>query len=114
MLARAVSLSKVSIGLFILGVFAVGTYGQSQTGSLSGTITDANGAPVPGAAIVARQAATDLAIDTVTSESGLYVFPNVPVGVWTISVEKGGFKKSVKEGVQIFIAQRQTLDLRLE
>src|SRR6476646_1046103 len=114
MSAKTASLSRASLGLFLLGACAVAAYGQSQTGSISGTITDTNGAAVPGAAVAARQPSTDLTIDTVTSESGLYVFPNVPVGLWTISVEKGGFKRTLKEGVQIFIAQRQTLDLRLE
>lgn len=112
--ARDLFLSKALFSLFLLSACAVVTSAQSQTGSISGTVTDANGAPVPGVSVVARQAATDLSIDTVTSESGLYVFPNVPVGVWTISAEKGGFKRIVKEGVQIFIAQRQTLDLQLE
>jgi hypothetical protein len=93
MSAKTASLLRVSLGLFLLGACAVAAYGQSQTGSISGTITDVNGAAVAGAAVAARQAAIDLAIDTVTSESGLYVFPNVPVGLWTISVEKSGFKR---------------------
>ncbi len=114
MSAKVRSLWRASLILFLWVAFSVVACAQSQTGSLSGTVTDTNGASVPGASVVAHQTATDLAIDTVTSESGLYVFPNLPVGLWAITVEKGGFKRTVSEGIQIFIAQRQTLDLRLE
>src|SRR5262249_17730903 len=47
-------------------------------------------------------------------EAGLYVFPNLPTGIWTITAERAGFKKLVRSGIEIFIAQRQTLDLQLE
>ena len=89
-------------------------FAQSQTGSLSGTVTDATGAPVQGAQVQARIEATGLALQTVTSEAGLYVFPAVPPGTWSVSVEKPGFKKILQPAVEIFIAQRQTIDFRLE
>jgi hypothetical protein len=98
----------------MLGVAGAIAYGQSQTGSISGTITDANGAAVADAAVQATQPDTGITINTRSSEAGLYVFPNIPVGIWTISVEKVGFKKTIQEQIQIFIAQRQALDLRLE
>ena len=53
-------------------------------------------------------------VHTVSSDAGLYVFPNLPTGIWTISAEKPGFKKLVRTGIEIFIAQRQALDLKLE
>jgi hypothetical protein len=89
-------------------------FGQSQTGSLSGTVVDANDAAVPGAAIEARETNTGVTAHTVSSEAGLYVFPNLPTGIWTVSAEKQGFKKLVRTGIEIFIAQRQALDLKLE
>lgn len=58
--------------------------------------------------------ASGVTLHTVSSESGLYVFPNLPLGVWTISAERTGFKKLVRTGIEIFIAQRQALDLQLE
>src|SRR5919199_396412 len=102
------------IALFLPLAFCTAVYGQSQTGSLAGSVTDANDAAVPGAQVVAAQEGTGVTLHTVTSDAGLYVFPNLPVGAWDISVEKPGFKRAVKQGVSIFIAQRQALDFRLE
>lgn len=99
-----------ALGLFIGSV----AYCQSQTGSLSGEVLDPNGAQIPAASVTATNEATGVSLHTVSSDSGLYVFPNLPPGIWTIAVEKSGFKKLVRTGIQIFIAQRQALDLSLE
>jgi hypothetical protein len=99
--------------LFLIGSTS-SAFGQSQTGSIAGSISDTNGAPIAGTAVQAQQKETGAKLDTVTSEAGLYVFPSVPTGIWTISAEKSGFKKSINDNVQVFIAQRQTFDIRLE
>src|SRR5579871_2247563 len=97
-------------------VFAVCSlaWGQSQTGSLSGTILDANSSAIPGATIDATLAAAGVTLHAISNDVGLYVFPNLPPGIWTIAAEKPGFKKLVREGIEIFIAQRQTLNIQLE
>jgi hypothetical protein len=104
-------LTQAGVVAFLFSAFA---FGQSQTGSLSGTVVDVTGAAVQGADVEARFPSTDLTLHTVTSEAGLYVFPAVPAGTWTLSVQKQGFKKVIEENLEIFIAQRQTLNVRLE
>ncbi|HEY3963067.1 MAG TPA: TonB-dependent receptor, partial [Planctomycetaceae bacterium] len=89
-------------------------YSQSQTGSLSGTVVDTTGAPVQGAQVEAKKSDTGLTLNTVTTDSGLYVLPAVPAGTWTVSVAKEGFRRLVQENIEIFIAQRQTIDLTLQ
>ena len=89
-------------------------WSQAQTGSLSGTVVDTNNAAIPGASVEAHSEASGVTLNTVSSDAGLYVFPNVPAGIWTVSAEKQGFKKTVRSGIEIFIAQRQTLDVKLE
>ena len=81
-LAAAVTLSISSLA-----------FSQAQTGSLSGTVSDQSGAPVAGAAVGAREDRTGVAEHTITSEAGIYVFPNLPPGIWTITTEKTGFKR---------------------
>ena len=98
----------------VASVLSTIVLGQSQTGSLSGTVVDITGAGVQGADVETRFASTGLVLHTVTSEAGLYVFPAVPAGTWSVSVEKQGFKKVIEPRVEIFIAQRQTLNMRLE
>jgi Carboxypeptidase regulatory-like domain/TonB dependent receptor len=89
-------------------------FGQAQTGSLSGTVMDAHDASIAGAEVSVRESSTGVTAQTVSSDAGLYVFPNLPTGIWTVSAEKAGFKKLVRSGIEIFIAQRQALDLKLE
>jgi len=88
--------------------------GQASSGSLSGVVSDPNGAMVPGAKVVAKNATSGLQSETKSSEAGVYVFPNLPVGTYEVSVEHAGFKKLTSSNVEIRIASRQELDLKLE
>ena len=107
-------LSKLAISCLILGVCCSVAFGQSQTGSLSGTVLDAGNAFVPGAAVDVTSLTEGVTLHTVSNDAGIYVFPSLPPGEWTITAEKSGFKKLVRSNVQIFIAQRQTLNMMLE
>lgn len=89
-------------------------WAQQSTGSLAGTISDPNGAAVPDAKIVALHIPTGQQFTSNTTFAGLYVFGSLPVGPYTISVEKTGFKKLSRTGIEIRIAQRQELALSLE
>jgi hypothetical protein len=100
------------VGILLLASAAV--FAQTSTGSLGGTVVDPNGAAVPGAKVTAVSAITGTKLEILTTDAGLYVFPAVPVSTYNISVEKTGFKKLSVPSVEIRIAQRQNLDLRLE
>jgi hypothetical protein len=89
-------------------------FSQANTGSISGTVADPNGASVPGAKVRAKQIETGQELETVTTEAGLYVFPSLPVGNYTVTVEANGFKKAQFEQAEIRVAQRQTIDFKLE
>ncbi len=87
---------------------------QSSTASISGSVLDPNGAVVPNAMVAARETATGRAYQTHTTEAGLYVFPYLPPGAYTVSVESPGFKKLERTNVEIRIGTRLAMDLRLE
>ncbi|HEY3937078.1 MAG TPA: TonB-dependent receptor [Bryobacteraceae bacterium] len=111
---RSIPIKKLSLRFLLVGMAVVAAYGQSQTGSVSGSVLDPSGAALAGAVITAVLPATGTTVNTTSSDAGLYVLDNLPVGVWTITAEKPGFKKTIHEGIQIFIAQRQALDLTLQ
>jgi len=67
--------------------------GQTSTTQLSGTVTDSTGATVPGAMVISTNEATGLTFKLTTTDAGLYAFPSIPVGAYTLSVEKIGFKR---------------------
>lgn len=89
-------------------------YSQVATGSLAGLVTDPNGAAIPGASLTAKNEATGTEIKAASSEAGLYVFTSLPTGVYTITVEKAGFKKVSRTTLEVRIAQRLDLDFKLE
>lgn len=98
-----------------IGILAVSTaWGQVATGSMAGVVTDANGAAIPGASVSAKNDATGVELKTVSSDAGLYLFPTVPTGFYTVTSEKTGFKRLIRTGIEIRIALRQELDLRLD
>ncbi len=74
--------------LVLLALLSAGSaFSQAVNGSLLGTVTDASGATVPNAQVVATETNTGVSRSTRTSEAGIYVFGDVPQGTYSVSVE---------------------------
>lgn len=108
-LRRSLSIFQVSLWLSCTALF-----GQSSSGSLDGLITDPAGAAVAGARVTARNENTGVESRTVATDVGSFAFPNLQVGVYTLSAEHAGFKQTVRSGVNIATATRSSLNLSLE
>ena len=89
-----VSVIQQAIFLLIAGV----ALAQTATSRITGTVTDASGAVVPGVMVTARNEATGVTYTQTTTEAGLYGFPSLPVGPYTITVTLAGFKTANKTG----------------
>ena len=87
---------------------------QTNTGSMSGTILDPNGAVIADASVLAVGDNTGQEFRATTTASGRYTFPSLPVGPYTVTVEHPGFRKLVQSGNQILVASRVSLDLKLQ
>ncbi|MDQ3013425.1 MAG: carboxypeptidase-like regulatory domain-containing protein, partial [Acidobacteriota bacterium] len=104
-----------TVSLLCLFLFAGAVaFAQSTGGSVSGTVTDPNGGNVAGAKITARQDSTGRQLSTVTTSEGLYAFPNLDIGSYTLTVEATGFKKLSQTNVVIQVSSRTAADLKLE
>lgn len=88
--------------------------GQQGRGTISGVVTDSTGAAVPSVAISIVNTATNASFPTVANEVGNYTAPALPVGSYTLSAEKQGFKKAVRSGVTLQVDQHSQIDFRLE
>ena len=95
-------------------VIAVAAEAQSVRGTVLGTVTDASGAVVPKAVVTARQTATGLTRSELTSESGEYSIQQLPVGIYTITVEQTGFKKTERAGIELRVDDKLRIDLKLD
>jgi len=94
---------------FVVSSFAF----AQQTGGISGTITDSGGAIVSHADVTATNTGTSAVRTVQTNESGAYVLSPLPVGQYTILVEKTGFKRVSQPNVVIDINSALTLNLTL-
>jgi Carboxypeptidase regulatory-like domain/TonB dependent receptor len=102
--------------LFVLTLGSFALYGQSQlgTGAIAGTLSDAAGKSVAGAAVEVTGNETGLVRKTVSSATGDFSVPVLPSGSYAISVEKTGFTKIEQKGLNVTVGATVTLSLRLE
>lgn len=89
-------------------------FGQTSTTQLSGTVTDSTGATVPGASVVATNESTGLKFTLTTTDAGLYAFPSIPVGSYSLMVEKTGFKRFQLTKIVLQINTPATVNARLD
>ncbi len=90
-------------------------WGQvASSTTLVGSVTDASGAVVPGANVIAVQDATKVAFKGVTSGTGDYVLPYVAVGTYTITVQANGFQKLVHTNVLVEVNHTVRTDFVLQ
>ncbi|MGD9590324.1 MAG: TonB-dependent receptor [Pyrinomonadaceae bacterium] len=103
-----------SFVLLFVGAICSVTVQAQTTGSMSGTVTDQNGALVGGATVTARNNATGAERVATTSSAGLFAFEALQPGSYTITVENTGFKKYVATNNNVAVAQNSQLSITLE
>ena len=77
-------------------------------------MTDASGGVLPGTTVTLTNNERQVARPAITDASGYYVATNLPLGTYTVVVEKSGFKKSSKTGYTLIADGRLTVDFELE
>src|SRR6185312_9178601 len=80
-------------------ILALPGFGQEFRAGISGEVADPSGAAVVAAKVVARSVERNVSYEAVTNSAGRYVIQFLPPGTYTITVEKEGFHKFVREGV---------------
>jgi hypothetical protein len=85
---------------------------QRLDGTLRVTVADKSQASIEEAKVTAENEATGVAVTTTASSSGTYVFPNLLVGTYAVTVEKDGFKKAVQKG--ILVNSNQTTEAKVD
>jgi len=103
------------LGLLITLLLPFSNYAnaQSNQGAISGLVTDASGATVAGATVVALNVATGQTQTTVSSSAGDYHFPSLQIGSYTVSVAARSFRKVDRTNVIVQIQSVTTLDVTL-
>jgi len=96
-------------------LFSLSTgFSQSPQASVSGVVRDSQGASILNAEVVALNPATKFRVAVRTNEAGFYSLQPLPIGNYTITVERDGFRKYVREGLTLTTGQALELDVVLE
>jgi len=95
-------------------VMAAGAFGQESRGAIAGQVTDGTGALVTGATVTIRNTETGQATKLATNETGNYSAALLPVGLYQVQAEHTGFRKFVRDRVEVRVNDRLQIDIRLE
>jgi len=109
MRGRFVSLAVVCLAALCL---APAVFGQA-IGTFSGTVTDKTGAPISGATVTATSQGTGAVRSTPTDDTGHYLIPLLPVGVYTVRVENKGFQTTESKDLKLQVDESREVDFTL-
>ena len=103
------SLKRIAGGLLVLtavvALASIPMFAQRLDGTLRGEVTDPTGAVMPDAKVTATNVATGVSNKTTTSSAGTYVFPNLLVGTYTVTVEAPSDSTSTEPRVRFHAAE---------
>ena len=95
-------------------LLAAAAMAQTNTSVVEGRVADPSGAVIGGCSVVLTSLQTGSALTTRTNETGMFVFPSVPVGGYSLKVLKDGFKVYELSDFRLTVGQRATLDVQLD
>ena len=104
---RAVSLAAIAI------VFAVLAVGQSNTGSITGVVTDQNGSVIPNATVTVTNQGTNEKRTVQADAEGRYDVPSLSTGIYTIEATGSGFSSASVKDLRLAVGERSRADLTL-
>jgi hypothetical protein len=87
--------------------------GASSTGTINGKVTDSSGAVLPGVTVTASSPSMMGLQTSVTTSDGMYRFPAVPPGTYTLTYELPGFNTLKREGIDIRLGFTGTVNVEL-
>jgi hypothetical protein len=105
---------KSRFAAIAVSLFAFSTFAQEYRGTISGTVTDAQGAAIPKAKIVATESRTGVKTSAISGDTGAYTIPFLQLGTYSVTAEAPGFKKSTQPGVRLSAGEHPVIDIRLD
>ena len=84
---------------------------QTSTGTLFGVARDSSGGAVAGVAVTATQVDTSFSRKTTTDDKGEYLITNLPIGQYSLVVEKAGFRRFIQEGITLEVNENARVDV---
>jgi hypothetical protein len=106
---------KRSLFLFAAAlVIAAMAWGQGANGIITGNVSDASGAAIVGAKVAATNTGTGAQSTATTNETGSYRFVDLPTGMYTVTIEANGFRRTTLTAQRLVVATTLRMDASLE
>jgi hypothetical protein len=107
-------MKRLYFSLLLLTMFEGSAQAQNAAAQITGRITDASGAVIPGAAVGVRNTETGVSHETKSNESGYYAVPSLDPGTYDVLVQHQGFKPVRRSGIRLHVNQASEMDFALE
>jgi len=107
-------MKRVCLSLVLLAAMCAAASAQEFRGAITGRITDQSGASLPGVTVIATNVATNVETTTTANNQGEYNLLYLTPGTYRVSAELSGFKKLLRDGIEVRIGDRVGLDLKME
>jgi Carboxypeptidase regulatory-like domain/TonB dependent receptor-like, beta-barrel len=102
------------LAMILVGAYAVLAGAQEDRGRISGLVTDPTGAVIPNASVIVTNEATGIRLNTVSTGEGLYVFPLLIPGTYSVDVDAAGFQHFHAAGFRVGVAGSVRADASLK
>jgi hypothetical protein len=106
---------RVLLAVLCLPALTLSLAAQSEAGgaTVTGAVTDPTGAVVAGAKVTISSDQTGFTREATSTDSGLYAFVRIPIGRYSLTVDKSGFKQVRRTDIDLAVGAVLTLDVQL-
>ncbi len=108
------SVLSALVGAIVMLAVPCSALAQEARATMTGTITDTSGGVLPGATVTVTNVAMGTSMSVATNDQGFFSVPFLLPGEYQVAAEMSGFKKLVREGIRLSVADRVQLDLVLD
>ncbi len=106
--------TRLATTISLWACLVAGLFAQSSLGTITGTISDAQGGRVANATVTALQIGTNQKFNAVSSSDGVYAISSLPIGAYEVTVTAPGFSTAKQSNVVVEVGQRLRLDISLQ
>src|SRR5579863_4686602 len=104
---------NLNLILIVLCCACATCFAQLDRGSIAGLVTDPAGAAITGAKITVTNTETGTLSGTISTAAGVYTIPALPAGKYSVTASAAGFKELIRSGITVSVGETATVDMQL-